>query len=350
MTRTTRHALLFCLVFRAATPTQAAAQCPDGTPPPCARPGARPATAAAPENSVAVLYFENAGRDSTDAYLADGLTEEIITRLSGVERLTVRSRYVVRRYRGTAMDDPASVGRALNVTYLVSGSIRRSGGRLRVNAELIRAAGATQVWGRQFDQAEGDVFGIQEAVSREVATGIVGRLVPAEQQALATRPTRSAAAYDAMLRGNFYLARRDSVGLVRAIREYQAALSADPGYTDALSRTAVAYGLATGNGVNLGISRDSVAAIAVNVATEAVRRAPNSSDAWISMALARFAADPRGLAGMREADERAVALDPSSAEAHHQLSFALGLLGQDSAAVAQTRSRASLMPRFINPL
>ena len=119
-----------------------ATQCPDGAPPPC-RGATRPAAPAL--NSVAVLYFENATRDTNDAYLSDGITEEIISRLAGIERVTVRSRYLVRRYRGAALEDPAAVGRALNVTYLVSGSVRRAGGRLRVNAELIRAAGGAQV-------------------------------------------------------------------------------------------------------------------------------------------------------------------------------------------------------------
>jgi TolB-like protein len=100
------------------------AQCPDGSPPPCARSSAAARAPAPPANSVAVLYFESRAADTNAAALADGLTEEIIHRLSGIERLTVRSRYLVRRYRETALEDPAAVGRALNVTYLVSGSIR----------------------------------------------------------------------------------------------------------------------------------------------------------------------------------------------------------------------------------
>jgi len=317
------------------------AQCPDGAPPPC-RTVARPVTPA--PNSVAVLYFENRTRDSNDLYLADGITEEIITRLSGIERVTVRSRQLVRRYRDVAAADPAEVGRALNVSYIVSGSIRRAGGRLRVSAELTRAAGGAQVWGRQFDQAGDDVFAIQEAVSREVATGIVGRLLPAEQQALAARPTTSRAAYDAFLRGNFYAARRDSAGLVRALREYQAALRADSGFTDALARTAFVYGLAIGNERNLGLPRDTVVALAMRAASEVVRRAPNSADSWIGMALARYAAEPRTLTGVREAIERAVALDPNNAEALHQLSFALAMLGDDDGSLTYARMALAIDP------
>jgi len=318
------------------------AQCPDGSPPPCARAAARPA--APPSNSVAVLYFESQRADTSAAALADGLTEEVINRLSAIERLTVRSRYLVRRYRDVPLEDPAAVGRALNVTYLVSGSVRRVGGRLRVSAELVRAAGGVQVWGQQFDQAGDDVFRVQEEVARDVATGIVGRLLPAERQAIATRPTESAAAYQAFLRGNVLAARRDSTGLVRALREYQTALRADPGFTGALARIAWTYGLANGNGIDLGLPYDSVSALAMRAADDAVARAPNASDAWLALAVARTVAQPRTLAGAPEALERAIALDPANAEAHHLLAFTLTMLGQDSAGLEHDRIALAIEP------
>jgi adenylate cyclase len=334
--------VFFLCVCAAVPAVPAAAQCPDGTPPPCR--SARPAAAAPAANSVAVLYFESGSRDSNDLYLADGLTEEIINRLSGIERLTVRSRYLVRRYRGTPMEDPAAVGRVLNVAYIVSGSVRRAGGRLRVNAELIRASGGVQVWGQQFDQAGADVFQIQEAVAREVATGIVGRLLPSERQTLAVRPTTSTAAYEAFLRGNFHMARRDSAGLRQAIEEFERALRADPAYNDALSRIALAYGIAASNGFTVGLPRDTVSARAIRNAAEAVRRAPNSSDAWLAMGVARLAEDPRHPQPSREAYERALALDPANPEAHHLLGFTLALLGQDTLGIEHDRMALAIEP------
>ncbi len=335
-----RAPLLLCLCLPL-LPVAALAQCPDGTPPPCA--AARPARAAA-ASSVAVLYFDSRSRDSNDLYLADGLTEEIISRLAGMERLTVRSRHLVQRYRGAAVGDPAAVGRALNVAYIVTGSVRRAGGRLRVSAELVRADGGAQVWGRQFDQAGDDVFAIQEAVASEVATGIVGRLLPAERQSLAARPTTSPAAYEAFLRGNFHAARRDSAGLMRALQEYEAALRGDPGYTDALSRVAWTYGVAQVNGLHVGLPFDTLAARAMRAAAEAVRRAPNSSDAWLAMGAARVAAQPRTLAGVQDAVERAITLDPTSAEAQHLLGFTLAVLGQDTAALERDRLALAINP------
>jgi adenylate cyclase len=293
---------------------------------------------------VAVLYFDNLSRDTSDLYLADGITEEIISRLSSIGRLTVRSRHLVRRYRGVPLQDPAGVGRALGVAYLVTGSVRRSGDRLRVSAELVRATTGAQVWGDLFDGTGDDIFRIQESVSRQVATGIVGRLLPGERQQLAARRTASPAAFAAFLRGNFHVARRDSVGLVRALAEYGAALHADPGFADAQARLALAYGLAYTNGTDIGLPWDTIAARLARAATEAVARAPRSSDAWIALAMARQAAEPRTFAGVLEANERAVALDSTSSEAHHQLGFTQFALGMDSAALAEAHRALALEP------
>ena len=313
-------------------------QCPDGTPPPCR---GRASASAPPSHSVAVLYFENRSADSADAYLADGLTEEVISRLSGIERLSVRSRHVVRRYRGTEIADPTAIGRTLNVAYLVTGTVRRAGDRLRVSAELIQANGGSQVWGRQFDQAAGDVFAVQEAVAREVATGIVGRLVSAEQRAVAARPTSSPAAYDAYMRGNFNFARRDSIGFQRAIQEYETALRLDPHYTEAQARLSMAYSLAEVNGYPLPMDRETVLARSMRLADEAVRRAPRSSEAWMARAKALQFANPREVGPTLEAHRRAVMLDSTSAEAHHQLgALHLALLDWDSAQVHFRRSLA----------
>lgn len=312
-----------------------ALQCPDGAPPPCRRAAVAPAA-----NSVAVLYFDNRS-DSSDAYLADGVTEEVITRLAGIERISVRSRHLVRRYRGSELLDPAAVGRALGVTYLVTGSVRRAGERLRVSAELIRASSGEQVWGRQFDQAGGDVFAIQEGVARDVATGIIGRLISTETRALAARPTASAAAHDAYLRGNFFFSRRDSVGFARALQEYGTALRLDSGYAAAAARIAMIYGVAEIAGFPLPLSYDTVLARTTRFADMAVRRAPASADAWIAVAMARQLTSPRDPRPALEAARRAVQIDSSDAEAHQQLgSLHSSALAFDSAEVHWRRALA----------
>jgi TolB-like protein len=321
------------------------AQCPDGTPPPCtARATPRTITPAPAPNSVAVLYFDNESRDSSDLYLADGLTEEIITRLTGIERLTVRSRHVVRRYRGTDLGDPVVVARALNVAYLVTGSVRRSGDRVRVNAELIRAAGGAQVWAQPFDQAGSDIFAIQETVASQVATGIVGRLLPAERGTLAARTTRDPAAYDHFLRGNYFLGLRDGASMMRAVQEFEAAAAADPAFTDAVARVGYTYATILDNERDVGLTREVLVARGVASAERAVRMDSASSDAWLALAYIREAQHPRMLTGAREAFERAIALNPRSAEAHHQHGDYLARTGDSAGARAENLAAFALEP------
>ncbi len=328
------------LVCAAVPAVPALAQCPDGTPPPCR--GAR--VAAAPTaNSVAVLYFEARSTDTSDLALADGISEEIINRLSGMERLTVRSRYLVRRYRGSAVEDPAAVGRTVNATYLVTGSVRRAGGRLRVSAELVRAANGAQVWARQFDQAGDDVFAIQEAVAREVATGIVGRLLPAESRVLAARPTASAEAYDAYVLGRFYWNKRTAPDLVRAAEFFQRAIRADSGFAQAWSGLADSYVLFIPQEYDVpGINPDSILTLAEAAARRAIAIAPRLGEAWTSLGEILDYRDRRVEAG--RAFEQGVALSPGYATAHQWYSYHLMGEGRWDDAVREMERARELDP------
>ena len=167
----------------------ARAQCPDGSPPPCR--GAR----AAP-TSIAVLYFDLLSSDSADAWLADGLTEQLIVRLGQVPRLDVKSRYEVQRFRGRRPADAAGLARTLGAGYVVTGSLRRSGTRVVVTAELLRAGTQVRrVWGDVFDRRSGDVLDIETAIATAVATAVAGQLQPGDRAMLARRPTRDPEAY-----------------------------------------------------------------------------------------------------------------------------------------------------------
>src|SRR3989454_1089147 len=202
-------------------------QSPDGSPPPC-RGAARPAAPAA--NSVAVLYFDNLSPDTTDAYLADGLTEEVASRLGDIRRLLVKqaSRETVRRLRESTPDYRISMGHAMAVRYLVEGSLRRAGPRVRVVARLVNAENGFRTWGATYDRAAADLLSLQEDIAREVATAIGGQLAPAERTALGGRPTGNPDAYEHFLRGNYYLAKRSASALTRAVEEYEAASRLDP--------------------------------------------------------------------------------------------------------------------------
>ena len=297
-------------------------------------------------NGVAVLYFDNLSRDTADAYLADGLTEELISRLGQVARLTVKSRNAVRRFRGRLADDPSAVGRALGVVHLVSGSVRHAGARLRVTVELVNAATGDRMWGQQYDRAVADLLGIQEDIAVTIATAIGGRLLPAERSSLTQRPTRDPGAYDHFVKGNYYLSQRTERAVARAIEEYRAALQLDPNFTAALARAAYAYALFLDWAWHVpGAPRESLLARGFVASDSALRQDSSSSDAWMAQAyLLAESGTNSALGRATAAFERAIALDPRNAEAYHQFGWLLMGLGRDSAAAEADHRALELEP------
>jgi TolB-like protein/Flp pilus assembly protein TadD len=215
--------LVEALVLIALVSARAAAQCPDGTPPPCRT--ARAATGiAAPAMSVAVLSFENRSHDTTDSFLADGLADEIAAQLGGVERLTVRSRTMVRRLRGAEAMSVPELGRALGAAYLVNGSVQRAGPQLRVQVELLRASTGQQAWAQRYDQATADLFRVQSDVATAVSQAIAGRLLPQERAGLSRRPTSSNDAYQLYVRAVGLRSRSEPLPAVQQLIEQAIAL------------------------------------------------------------------------------------------------------------------------------
>ena len=299
----------------------------------CARDVAVRAPRAPEPTSVAVLYFDNQSPDTTDAYLAAGLTEAIITRLGRVARLAVKSRNAVRRFRAAAADDPAGVGRALGVAFLVSGSVRRSGTGLHVTGELVRAASGMHVWGAQYDRGDTALQAIEGEITRAIATRITGELAPAERSALNGRSTRDAAAYDHFLHGNYYLAERTPRAVGRAIREFETVERLDPDFAAAPARIALSYALFLDWGWDYpGLAPDAVLDRGFAAADRALGRDSSSADAWMARGFLLSFRNPRRFTGVEDAFQRATALDSVNAETYHQFGMMRLWLGQDSAA------------------
>jgi len=289
------------------------AQCPDGAPPPC-RSG-RVASPAA-SNTVAVLYFDNLSRDTADTYLADGLTDEITTRLGQIGRLTVTSRTTMQRYRGR-VGDPQELARTLRVAHLVNGSVRRGPGRLRVGVELVRARDGVQLWSESYDRTDGDVLAIEEDVARAVATAIAGRLLPGERATLMARATRNPAAHDRVLRGNYLMVGRREADALRAVEEYRAAIALDPSYADAYARIGWVLSLFRNWNWHIpGVSGDSVINLASACAQQALRLDSTSALAWFAHAAVRAERNVLTFEGVEPSLDRALSLDPRLAEAH----------------------------------
>jgi len=317
------------------------AQCPDGSPPPCGRPAPHlPAS-----TSIAVLYFDNLSRDTSDAYVADGLTEELITRLGEIDRLQVKSRTAVQRYRGKPIDDPAALARALNVAHLVSGTVQQGGGRLRVTVELTRAVSGTRVWGQSYERSVTDLMGVEGEIAQAIAEGVGGRLAPAERKSLAVRPSRNPEAYDHYLRGNYFLARRNPADVRFAIDQYQKAVGLDSSFTAALARIGYSYALYLDWGWTYpGLAWDSILARGFAVDDRALAVDSAVADVWMARGYLLSFKNPQTFAGVDAAFQRAIARDSRNAEAYHQYAYMLLLTGRDSLASSMAERALALEP------
>lgn len=298
------------------------------------------------QHTLAVLYFDNLSADTLDAYLADGLTEEIASRLADVGRLQVKSRSAVRRFRGAPVSDPSGAAQALGVRYLVEGSVRRAGERVRASVELVDARSGFRVWGADYDRASHDLLSLQEDIARQVAVQVAGRLLPEEHVALATRPTNHPGAYDHFLRGNYHLTPRTPEAVRRAIAEYESAVDLDTAFAAALARTAYAYALYLEWGwAYPGLPPDSLLARGFAAADRALARDSTASDAWMGRAYMLVHRHPKTLDGVLETFERALALDRGNAEAWHQYGWMLFLSGKDSGAAAAYHESLRIEPQ-----
>jgi serine/threonine protein kinase/Flp pilus assembly protein TadD len=188
-----------------------------------------------PQNSVAVLYFENLSTAKEDEYLRDGMTEDIITELANIKNLKVFPRPAMLPYRDKPVTAP-QVGHELHASYVLGGSLRRSGNRLRITAQLVETRSGHTVWAQRFDREMADVFEVQDEIARSIAQAFRINLSPQEEKKIASKPTENSVAYDYYLRGRSY-ARRESLEF--ALQMYEQAIRLDPNF--ALAHAGVAY-------------------------------------------------------------------------------------------------------------
>jgi len=189
------------------------------------------------EKSVAVLYLENLSGIKEDEYLRDGVTEDIITELSKIKGLKVFSRPTVLIYRDKQVT-PSQVGQQLGAAYILAGSLRRAGNRLRINAQLIDTQTDFPLWSERYDREMKDVFELQDEIAHKIAEALRVTLTPQEQKALATKPTEDLQAYDLYLRGKSYARRLTRQDLEFALQMFENAVSLDPNF--ALAHAAIA--------------------------------------------------------------------------------------------------------------
>ncbi len=188
--------------------------------------GRVPGEARLGQKSVAVLYFENLSGIKEDEYFRDGITEDIITELSKIRGLNIFSRPTVLAYRDKTVT-PAQIGQQLKAAYVLAGSLRRSGSRLRINAQLVDTQTDFPLWSERYDRELKDVFEVQDEIARRIAEALRIRLSPQEQAEIAAKPTENLQAYDLYLRGKSYARRLTRQDLEFALQMFENAVALD---------------------------------------------------------------------------------------------------------------------------
>src|SRR6201998_1728715 len=179
--------------------------------------------------SLAVLYFENLSGVKEDEYLRDGITEDIITELSKIRGLNTYSRPTVLAFRDKTVT-PGQIGQQLKAAYVLTGSLRRSGSRLRITTELAGTHTEFPLWSERYDREMKDVFEVQDEIARKIAEALRVTLSPQELEALAIKPTENLQAYDLYLRGKRYARRQTRQDLEFALQMFENAVAMDPSF------------------------------------------------------------------------------------------------------------------------
>ena len=268
--------------------------------------GARP-TAAAHERSfrsIAVLPFESQGGDTANVYFAEGMADELTTALASVDGLSVAATSSAFTYRGKTVD-PREAGRALNVSAVLQGRVRRAGSILRVSAQLTNAADGLVLWSRSYDREAKDVFAVQDELAREIV-GALRMTLAGGAGTTAMRGTRDVEAYDLYLRGLYFLNQRGP-GVARSIPYFRQAIARDSMFARAWAQLGTAYGF---------------------------------------LPIFDLVAPDTTLREARTAIARSLQLDSSSAEAHAASGLVLALNSQWEAALAEYQQAIELDPSY----
>jgi len=199
----------------------------------------RPSGPSLPEKSIAVLPFENLSDDKGAAYFADGIQDEILTKLASIADLKVISRTSTAKYKSKP-EDLKTVSQQLGVATVLEGSVQKAADTVRVNVQLIDARADSHLWAKSYDRDIKDVFAVESEVAQEIADSLQAKLSPAEANTLVTAPTKNAAAYDLFLKGEFeQRAANTSLkaeSFDQATAWYQQAIALDPDFALAYAR------------------------------------------------------------------------------------------------------------------
>ena len=231
----------------------------------------------APEKSIAVLPFENLSRDLDNAYFADGIQEEILTRLAKIADLKVISRTSTQRYQSKPAN-LAEIAKQLGVANILEGSVQKAADQVRVNVQLVNAHSDSHLWADTYDRKLVDIFGVESEIAKAIADALQAKLTGGEQRALAVKPTNNSEAYDAYLRGLAFEARTSTAldNLEKAIGFFERAVQLDPAFAVAWARLSRANAQVYFGGLDRTTTRRDAAEQALNTAQKLQPSSPET--------------------------------------------------------------------------
>src|SRR5215470_12783970 len=303
---------------------------------PAAAPTAKPVST----KSIAVLPFENLSRDPDNAYFADGIQDEILARLSKIADLKVISRTSSKKYK-SAPDNLREIAKQLGVANILEGSVQKAADQVRVNVQLINALNDTHLWGDIYERKLTDIFAVESDIATTIADTLQTKLSGAEKQLITVQPTSDLTAYELYLKGRSLWGKRSGDNIPKAIAFYEQAIARDPNYAPAYAGLAEAYAILpfyTATAAQDAYPKAKAAAV------KALQLNDKLAEAHTALAMILCVGD-LDMAGSMSEFQRAIALNPNYATAHHWYGNGpLLALGRFEEAIAEGKRAIELDP------
>jgi TolB-like protein/Tfp pilus assembly protein PilF len=292
---------------------------------------------------VAVLPISNFGPDPNDEYFADGMTEELIAQLSKIDGLQVIARTSSMQYKGTHKGI-TQIGRELRVGTILEGSVRKSDSRLRIAVQLINVNDEAHLWSDEYDRELKDAVAIQCDVASQVASSLLGRLLPNVARALDKEKDRDPVAHTLYLKGRFFWNKWTKDGYAKAIEYYKQALAIDKDYALAYAGLADAYNMMAAEGI---MQADGAYTTAKGYAARAIEIDDTLAEAHASLAFIAWKHE-RDLDRAEHRFKRAIMLDPNCPTVHTWYAQFLVMVGKTPEALEQSQEALALDPLSAN--
>jgi TolB-like protein/Tfp pilus assembly protein PilF len=292
-----------------------------------------------PAKSIAVLPFDNLSEEKGNAFFAEGVQDEILTRLAKVADLKVISRTSTQRFKAVP-SDLREIAKQLGVMNILEGSVQKSNDQVRINVQLINAITDAHLWAESYDRKLTDLFTVESEVAKTIADTLRAKLTGSELSAMSIRPTQDPVAQDLLVQGRHFLALRRDDNLPRAIEFFHQAIARDPNYAAAyagLSEALILLPRYTGAYPSQTRPQSRVAAL------KALELNPNLAEAHNALAKIALDYDVDFAEATREF-KRAIELNPNYAGAHHWFSGALESQGRFDEAIAESKLGTELDP------